>query len=272
MARRVTAEHANILVQTSDTVAVRVTAIHTQFLLDVNSRVIADNLNSWADAVQIGYFSFAAALSVTVSDTINNWVDGINQVLLPDGPIEIQVNSLNTFNIDSIVIGTGHAFTDTLSMADAAAVAVGISIEAFDSMFFNIGDSIEISGNAAVTISVSDTLNAWLDAVITNNAGNPIPPLSDAMNMSDGVALRMNHFATFSDTLSLSDLAVVVLGIFLEVSDTNSASWNDSVIVATTIRLTIDVGDALSMSDAASTLSNTALTNYLRRYLNDVVN
>ncbi len=242
------------------------------------------NAANWNDVFALDYLAPATPQTINISDRIDKqkgnsintvfpaWADAVDIVLLPGGPLQIQTNDLNTFNDDSVIIGTGHAFSDTLSLSDSASVALGILVEAFDSMFFHIGDSASVLSFANIaTITATDSLNNWLDSVSVDNAGNPIPPLSDSMTMGDSAALKLNHLATFSDTLTISDTAAVALGVRLTISD-DLNNWLDSGVAATLIMLGVSVGDTLSMSDATSLLPNTALTNYLRRYLNDVVN
>lgn len=243
-----------------------------------------DSLNNWSDAAQVDFLIFSLNQTVTINDRIDkpkgnsanttfpSWVDGVNLVLLPDGPLQVGTNDLNSFNDDFVVLGTGHLVNDDLNnFADAVAIADGFRKEAFDSMFFNIFDEASVRIFANLTISSGDTLNSWLDAVLTNNAGNPIPPLDDTLNLGDGTALRLNHLLSIPETLILTDAANLALGTGISLSD-NANNWADAAIVAMVIEGSVSVADAMSMSDAVNTLMNTSLTNYLRRYLNDVVN
>ena len=245
----------------------------------------SDTIQNWSDAVAIDYFAPATPQTITISDRIDkpkgnspnttfpSWVDGVDLVLLPDGPLYISTNDLNAFSDDSIVIGTGHAFSDTLALSDAAFVALGLKAEAFDSLFYNIADEASVISSALLaTANVSDSLNNWTDVVLTDNAGNPIPPLSDSLTMGDGQNLILHHRLQPTETLSLSDTNLITLGINFGVSDSNVANWNDAAVVAMVIALSVSGADQLVMSDAATKLMNTPTTNYLRRYLNDVVN
>lgn len=250
------------------------------------STAASDTLNAWNDAVTLDYLAPATPQTININDRIDkqkgnsanstfpSWVDGVNLVLLPDGPLQIGTNDLSSFSDDFAALGLGLIFTDSINnLSDSAANTPGLAREAFDSMFFNIADAAQVQLIANVaTISVADTLNAWADAALTDNASNPIPPLFDGLILNDSNTLRLNHLLATPDTLVLTDVVNLALGVGYSVADSNASNWNDDVVVAMVIARSASATDTMTMSDAANTLLNTSLTNYLRRYLNDVVN
>ncbi len=253
---------------------------------EAKSQTASDNLNNWSDVAAVDFLVATSPQTITINDRIDkpkgsssnttfpSWVDGVNLVLLPDGPLQIGTNDLNSFNDDSVVIGIGLQIGDNAANLNDAIFNIGPGFvkEAFDSMFFNNFDSASVIATGIFnSLAVGDTLNNWADSALMNNAGNPIPPMFDTLNLADTVAVKLSTISSFTDTLVLSDAALLNLNYRLNISD-DANNLSDAAVVATGIRLEQAVADALSMSDAVTMLPSTSTTNYLRRYLNDVVN
>lgn len=114
-------------------------------------------------------------------------------------------------------------------------------------------------GTAALTVSVSDSLNNWQDSTIH----------------------ILGKLRLVSDTLSFSDATRVVLGLHPALND-NLDNWLDDINVSLPGLLNVSVSDVLNNWDDFVALfkQNTATqqlvyklneVNYIRRYLNDVV-
>lgn len=194
--------------------------------------------------------------------------DGIAVIKTPD-EVQIAINSLNANNFDAAVIGLGLVFSDDANnLSDERQVALGTAL-AYDSMFYGLADAASTQFVGVLLATAADTLTlSDAASVVLFSSQSP----GDSFSLSDSVALRFNYNPTFSDTLSLSDGINVILGLRTSASDSIN-NLSDAVVTAFTVGQTVSASDTMNnVSDAASTLLNTTLTNYLRRYLNDVVN
>ena len=92
----------------------------------------------------------------------------------------------------------------------------------------------------------------------------------DSLNLLDGVATYLGTAPLFTDSLSLSDAIALFLAIHLNDADTLSLS--DALgSDATAALIELVLTDSLELSDLGyALLPTTEMTNYLRRYLNDV--
>lgn len=181
------------------------------------------------------------ALTKTASDTLNNWAEGL-------------------------LVGPGLRIGESLSMSDAIALS-------------------QLSN-----LTLSDTLNNWSDAAPSTNlqiAVN-IPPgkgkkstvsLTEAFSMTDAIALRMHGIKTFSDSLqNWQDAASLVLHMRVLVSESLN-NWADAVSTNfANVHSTRTVSDTLNnWADAVETdlqisVPPTTDLQYIRQYLNDVIN
>jgi len=279
-AARLTAEHSEFLLEDTVVAKARLTSIHIEWLLQDNVINIADsNAANWADSVAIGFFAPPGPLSRAVSDNLaitgpasskkDAWKDGLQLDLRPYGDLFIAIDDLETYFADDLAIGIGIAVGDDLNnWNDFAKPAAGYLVEAFDSMFYNQADLFALS--IGIGVSVGDNLNAYSDGINLNQTGSR--DASDSLNQwQDQVLVAATTLPAAFDTMVMSDAIQLMLSVHLGVSD-NLNNWLDSVQLSPfSVSLSRAVADTLAMTDAAQTLLSGYNTTYLRRYLNDVI-
>jgi len=181
-------------------------------------------------------------LTVSATDSLNTWLDA-----------QGVLNSSSGLN----------------NWQDSLSVASGYFIEAFDSMFFNLADDLQISfsgstggGSAADQFVMSDSLAALLSGAVS---------VGDSLSFADSFGGTFFAVNAFGDQLVLSDLAGLQMGIGLIFGDTLTMS--DGTNNSASTQFLVTVSDDLNFwMDSVSYLSSTGETTYLRQYLNDVVN
>ena len=235
---------------------------------------------SLSDSVAYDFLAPSTPLSVTIVDKIirngsitgNNLAlrDGISVVLLPGGPIQIAVSSLDAFNDDSLLLNYGLLVNDTINAwSDVFVKSTGSVPEAFDSMFYNNFDAISIGFGTNLTFS--DTLNNWSDTRSTQN--NVSQENVDSFFLTDSITLNLLGINAYSDTLVITDEVALRLGYLKSFSDSLN-NWNQLFLngVLTTQGDNELEDDLNNWMDSVLAVTNTSDTVYLRQCLNDVVN
>lgn len=178
--------------------------------------------------------------------------------------------------------------SDTISLSDAAANNSGSIYSFADTLdLADLLDVIVISNRKKIwEILVADTLSLS-DSILS--AATWALLLTDTNTLSDAVSPLFERFLTFSDSISLSD-AIGNLDSFADVlslSDAAAYTLADVPITDYTFLLTdalsindssmhisvpayLSINDTLLLSDRAAVRVQANLTDYLRRYLNDV--
>lgn len=225
--------------------ALTATAADSFILTDTNvinlgyELATADDLNNWLDALQHAY-----GLTATLSDTLDNW----NDALLLGWGIQVAEDSAIPF-LDAIATFATMSLevSDTLAIADAIIVNIGYLKEVADAITFsdtfNLGYSIGTAVGDA--LSFSDSISARFNFLLN---------VSDALSFSDSVGMLFPYALSFEDAINFADAIATESGMFLAVSSSQAANWNDAVGAELLVQA-----------------SKANLTNYIRRYLNDVM-
>jgi len=220
---------------------------------------VSDNLNSniaWRDSVQ-----YSTSIPLSLEDEIN-FRDGLALNYYADDPI-VEVDLILDL-LDSKVVNLGLciAIGDTLTLSDSLSHIVDYPLEFSDTL--TLDDSISIKYQ--YPIIVSDNLNHWLDVIQLRREFRE--SVSDGLNLSSDVLLRLDTFLSLSDSLTLLDTILLKFSQGIEVDD-DLNSWDDKVSTDTFVQLIISVSDALSLNDSITVYISVDLIAYIRRYLND---
>jgi hypothetical protein len=208
----------------------------------------SDNLNNWSDVSAYTLFEIALALSQAVADSTQKltgpassrfeWKDGIVIFLdAADTPLFVSIDDLDSFNDDDVQISFAIFFND----------AGGGLTEAYDSMMYNWADAISFdltSGNefGDSMLPFQDLADVILDHLL---------PVSDTLALSDAFTMSFNIASSGSDTMSMSDAVSIYFIVSLEQGIFDSMDYWDDFQRSTT---------------------GASRTQYLRRYVNDVIN
>jgi hypothetical protein len=199
------------------------------------------------------------ATSETLSDSLS-FNDSISTLLLGVTPLTASDSLSLSDSIATVLWGV-----NTINVSDSLALSDNIQ----SLLDYIISDSLSLSDSIklikAVIVIINDSLS-FSDSLIYTGA--LIEQFVDRLVLTDSILLNAPNNTPVGDTLTLSDNARIVLGINQILSDLLSLS--DSVIIQLNTVIQIVVSDAITLSDSLSFLTNTALDNYLRHYLNDV--
>ena len=143
---------------------------------------------------------------------------------------------------------------------------VTLTASVSDRLVLSDGAGFELLGGAAIRYQFYDKLANLQDAAAI--AQGKTDTSEDRLTFDDTLNVRLVHFLTHTDTLAFSDALNLTL-VHL-VIHTDTLSLSDSMSAALAVHLTRSVSDALSLSDATSSVKSTTDTNYYRRYLGDV--
>jgi hypothetical protein len=165
--------------------------------------------------------------------------------------------------------------SDTLnSWSDSASVILlagpALSVEAFDSMFYNIFD--EFTYGSSLTNIISSDQMSMSDSVTVTSLRQDLF-FGDSFSLVDSINLSLLSNRAFADSMSMSDSLLMSSNMLLGVGDSLNF-WSDAGLSSgPAINLGQAVSDDLNFwADLVNGLSSTAETNYLRQYLNDVIN
>jgi len=151
---------------------------------------------------------------------------------------------------------------------DSAGYSLGSGAAAFDSMFFNLADSLSLGFSDTTTGSAGDQL-VLTDSAIALLSGALV--FGDSLSFADGFAAQLLSENSFGDQMFFSDLAGLQLSVGLLFTD--SLSLTDFVNNSSSDQLLVSVMDSLYFwDDSFASQSSTGETTYLRQYLNDVIN
>lgn len=255
------------------------------------------NLNDNLDSVLVG-------LLVSISDT-NTLTDAI----AISGPgVSLGITDSLTFSDAQLVTADCEAaFSESLTLADSFSSAAPNTVSLSDTLSFSDAVSV-FNGNYTLlmqdTLSLVDSDSVLLGLQLTNTDTlsfsdstaylgpgfwsesdtltlvdflkifSPITGLdvSDSLLFTEQVSLEYELMIPPQDGLSLSDtVATNLLVIDPQVADT--FAFSDMSIVQLNAPLAQSVSDTLCLSDNVPTpLVLTDFIDYLRRYLNDVIN
>ena len=222
---------------------------------------VSDNLNSniaWRDSVRYS----TNLILLSLEDEIN-FRDGLTLNYYADDPI-VEVDLILDL-LDSKVVNLGLciAVDDTLVFGDLLEYISDIPFEVSDDL--NNWDD-EVLFDYRYPIIVSDNLNHWLDVILLRRELRE--SVSDGLDLSSDVLLRLDTFLSLSDSLTLLDTILLKFSQGIEVDD-DLNSWDDKVSTDAFVLLVISVSDALSLNDSITVYISLDLIVYIRRYLND---
>jgi hypothetical protein len=242
-----------------------------------------------SDSLQSDFLINIVTLSLEVSDSIEI-IDGFTQ--LQSDPNDLQIFERLIFS-DEIQVAEpiDGVFDETLSLSDTLELLnLGIR-EAYDTLQYNWLDEVKVELEQVVNISDSLSLS---DEVTVELIIFALPiSVSDSLSLSDSVAIEISAHKSLQDSLSITDDFETFMTHLYEVSDSISLSdsletsvngnaslgdqitLTDDVQIALSIQivveLTIQISDAISLSDHVQVAKPLNMTDYMRRYLNDVV-
>ena len=225
---------------------------------------VADTLSLSDSASLINYIGLALSDTLSFSDGLSLLYSGEAAELL------IGVNSFSSLWADAATFELAYLLgvSDTISLSDAATTSTAIAIEAYDTLFYDLLDSVATGGLNSLSVTASDTL-ALSDSVTVTNFNLNLPISTDTLNLMDFLELRLNYFLPVSDTVALVDASANFESI--NTSFTGDAlALSDAASTALLVTGSASSADTLALSDDIRVLMNTNLSNYLRRYLNDV--
>lgn len=141
--------------------------------------------------VRVDYITIAleyiVALTQSPSDTLNNWND-------------------------SVIVGLGTVFTDTLSLSDATIVEIGLIFS----------DSLTLSDelNLGIGLVFTDDLNNLADAIEFQLLGFQSQSFSDVLKNYEGPTdsrlYQLGYLPSFEDTITFADNLELHLGLIFE--------------------------------------------------------
>jgi hypothetical protein len=207
------------------------------------------------------------------------------------------------------VVGLNILFNETLTLSDVLGSASGYGASFSDTLALSDQIQIDLVGgnfqvSAVDTLVLSDTVGLTLsclfgftDVNILSDSTSVAAPFlvseSDTLSLSDHVAfaspitgfnvgdsllltertqLNLQNLYNFQDSFTLTDNVQIHIG-FTSLALADSLSLSDSVALNLVFDIQINHGDTLSLADGPpELLLDTDFIDYLRRYLNDVIN
>jgi hypothetical protein len=272
---RNTNEFVEVAVLGSTPPKIRVTTVFVEIAVLWNSRTIEDSLNNWVDATSVSLLDSFLDLPLTRTEDLNNWNDSVS-VLFLGGDSKQRNDSLDNWQ-DAITL----FFDTTIKLVDIwDSIYVwsdyfdsspDFAIQAYDTLQYNWDDSIQLN-YPLQGVSLSDTLNNWKDNTVQflNTFGTDA---ADSFTLKEVITLRLGYLLNVNDDLNLwNDNSEVAFGN-LSVSVGDLFQLLDSSLVILTEFFNLDISDDLNnWNDQVPTPQFQQLeTNYLRRYLNDVL-
>ena len=135
-----------------------------------------------------------------------------------------------------------------------------------DSVQFTDSFQLRIDGvDIGLIVPVEDLI--LLDASFVLSESFSENEISDNLLLTDTTQTFATGQQSFNDSLALSDVVVVLV---------SSNLFSDQLILADQVQIqktgnfSVQATDVLNFADSTSVVMNEALTDYLRRYLNDV--
>lgn len=170
---------------------------------------LADNANNLAD--DLTFEVPTNALTRTLADNLNNWVD--SSALLLDHRLAL-AESINSL-ADATVLWTNGLLplADTLStLADGAALREGELLGLSDALSLtdSYAQSVDQRATFSDSFTLTDTTTVLIDKRIT---------CSDSFTLTDSVSLRIEYQIQASDSIALTDSETARMDYFLAVSD-----------------------------------------------------
>ncbi len=248
------------------------------------------------EAGSIAFLGGSSTLSITPSDSLNNWLDSedlykyplsyefgdslnspwLDSILLSGISVSLTQTAADTLNVWSDAIGQIYhylqSFNDTGDINDALLAREGHIIQAGDQ--FTLSETASII--PAICITFGDSAHNWLDLLV-RIPNISLKEFSDNFLLTDELKTSFSHRLAVADLNTLSDAILLTFQFLLDNADqitqTDALNVQSNVLGA----LTLSVGETLEMSDSLGNtnninnpLSSTAFINFLRRYLNDV--
>jgi hypothetical protein len=248
----------------------------TRIVLGYLLAVIADDINNLVDAFAASLEDPIVQLNVSESDNIDNFLDAVT--IIQDG-IHL-ADSINNY-ADSLILHipslhfTGDSINNWLD-----------ALETLMEKVLTVNDGIpalrdRLEALFALVLSESDDISGLADSFASSLSGSPgLSPGDDIDNYNDNVGMALNGFLDIGDLWNsvLDDNYAAVLNMNLEIGD--SYTITDGTVVSGGLELTLSVSDDINnLADAINSSTNTRgvgvgrgeMTDYIRRYLNDVV-
>ena len=227
-----------------------------------------------------------------ITESVTDSISLSDSILLSVGYLFSDTVSLS----DSPTVGPGYLFSDSVSLSDAAKDLVGLFVGANDQIGISdfvvlrktphlppppgpisdrgdasnpdVGDSLTLADSIQVfspySVALADSLS-FSDSIGTSQTN-----FTDSLSLSDSISIGIGIIV--SDGLTFSDAAAATLSntfLALTVSVADSLSLFDSQQHASSVG--VHVGDSLTFQDSAGVVLISNTTDYLRRYLNDVI-
>lgn len=218
---------------------------------------VSDDLNNWSDQVSLNL-----SYNLTLSDNSNNIADSADLNLSYEKALSDDANNL----VESVALNLEYRkqLSDDLNTPWQENVVANLGyLKDFSDDLNNWNDAFSVVLGFVKTLS--DDLNGWADAVQLNLSYEV--PLSDSLNLSDSIAigygLSIPDSIAWSDSLGIgyglviadslnnwNDSAELRLNIALEVSDNLNAPWQDAIAIINGYHVALS--DALVFSDDCS--------------------
>lgn len=254
---------------------------------------LSDSLNSYYDEAKANTIIYQDPQSKSFSDNLNFYGD-ISYIFI-DSDILYELSS--SFSLDDSIKVLANIYLevddDLNSWQEEVIHLAGELVDiSADSMMYSWGDAILTdfrawrlkSDSFALTDAVQTSLaSVWIfrsvtdsfslsDAVLVRHVGNK--QVKDSFSLHDSIKLNSSGVKLLSDTLNLSDSVLVSIGE-KEISPTESLElWQDLAQASLMDKLTVATSDNLANWNDESSKSKDRTyisTDYLRRYLNDVI-
>jgi len=268
------------------------------------TQVIADDLNTWADSINLGLIGNLfqeVASQLDLDDSILEYVIGhlgeeVSDTLdLSDAlevllPVQLEASVASTLNswLDSFSVFSPQLVfkqvSDYFTLSDSILLAIA------DELTVEVGDTLYLSDILVVTldhqIQVGDSLNNWQDVLeqieflsrlvadTLNNWGDAVSlvrnwalSFGDRMVLDDKIQVSFLLLALLNDTLVLSDSQQIRFNTFQPIADT--LTLDDSISLSLSTWVPNAVADTMSMADYIEVRLSTYEDDYYRRYLDD---
>jgi hypothetical protein len=249
--------------------------------------LIGDTLNNWADLLIFPGAVFPLTLndSLAISDSFGGTT--IQPALFFGDALSILDQFLNNFPL-VLVFNDSFTISDLLTLINLFVVnenlpTDGINVQ--DGIILNLATVIAISPNdslafsdamqdvLSIPLSLTDNIKNWNDLFILGTTQNVGLLIEDFLLFLDALFARTASFYSFSDSNSFSDsLSFLVQNTSQTEGIGDSYVLGDSLSIQLNSPIGLSFNDSYSLSDGFVISIPEPLNNYLRRYLNDVVN